>query len=45
MPGVDVFLRVASVLVSIVISWLLFTWMIARLPRESVSFRAPCARG
>ena len=25
---------------SVLISWLLFTWIIARLPRESVSFRS-----
>ncbi|HTM83633.1 MAG TPA: inner membrane protein YhjD [Mycobacterium sp.] len=31
-------LRAGSVLMSLVVSWLLFTWMIARLPRESVSF-------
>jgi membrane protein len=31
-------LRAASLLVSLMISWLLFTWIIARLPRESVSF-------
>jgi membrane protein len=39
-PGVSIALRVASLLVSVVISWLLFTWIIARLPRESVSFRS-----
>src|SRR5215213_11500544 len=33
-PGVGVALRVASLLVSVLISWLLFTWVIARLPRE-----------
>jgi membrane protein len=39
-PGVSIALRVASLLVSVVISWLLFIWIIARLPRESVSFRS-----
>jgi len=39
-PGVGVALRVASLLVSVLISWLLFTWVIARLPREPVSFRS-----
>jgi membrane protein len=39
-PGVSIALRVASLLVSVLISWLLFTWVIARLPRESVSFRS-----
>ncbi|WP_102142207.1 inner membrane protein YhjD [Mycobacterium hubeiense] len=33
-----VVLRIASLVMSFVVSWLLFTWMIARLPRESVSF-------
>ncbi len=28
--------RVASILVSLLVTWLLFTWMIARLPREKV---------
>jgi membrane protein len=39
-PGVGVALRIASLLVSIFISWLLFTWIIARLPREKVTFRS-----
>lgn len=39
-PGVGVALRLASLAVSILISWLLFTWIIARLPRESVTFRS-----
>jgi membrane protein len=39
-PGVSIALRVASLLVSVLISWLLFTWIIARLPRESVSLRS-----
>src|SRR6476661_6881083 len=39
-PGVDFGLRLASLLVSIVISWLLFVWVIARLPREKVTFRS-----
>ena len=30
-------LRGVSMLVSVLVSWLLFTWMIARLPREPVS--------
>ena len=29
--------QIVSILVSLLVSWLLFTWMIARLPRESVS--------
>jgi len=34
----DELFRGVSVLVSVLVSWLLFTWMIARLPRESVRF-------
>lgn len=37
-PGLGGVLRGVSLLVSLGISWLLFTWIIARLPRESVSF-------
>ncbi|HUH71394.1 MAG TPA: inner membrane protein YhjD [Mycobacterium sp.] len=33
----DWLFRGISILVSILVSWLLFTWMIARLPREKVS--------
>jgi membrane protein len=44
-PGISVALRVVSLLTSLVISWLLFTWMIARLPRESVSFRSAMSAG
>jgi membrane protein len=44
-PGVGVALRVASLVVSVFISWLLFTWIIARLPRESVSLRSSVRAG
>lgn len=44
-PGVGVALRVASLLVSMLVSWLLFTWIIARLPRESVSLRSSVRAG
>ena len=40
-----VILRAASLVVSLLISWLLFTWIIARLPRESVSFRSSVRAG
>jgi membrane protein len=33
----DWIFRAVSILVSMLVSWLLFTWMIARLPREKVS--------
>ena len=39
-PGIGVALRLASLLVSILISWLLFIWIIARLPREKVRLRS-----
>lgn len=38
-------LRVVSVLVSVFVSWLLFTWVIARLPRESVSLHSSVRAG
>jgi membrane protein len=34
----DVIFRIISVLVSMLVSWLLFTWMIARLPRQPAGF-------
>jgi membrane protein len=45
MPGLAVSLRVVSLLVALTISWLLFTWMISRLPREPVSFRSAMRAG
>jgi membrane protein len=44
-PGLAVALRVASVFASLLISWLLFSWIIARLPRESISFRSSVRAG
>ncbi|MCV7299703.1 inner membrane protein YhjD [Mycobacterium barrassiae] len=44
-PGVGIALRVVSFVVSVLITWLLFTWIIARLPRESVSFRSALRAG
>lgn len=38
-------LRVASVGMAVAVSWLLFTWMIARLPRESVSLASAARAG
>ncbi|WP_046300235.1 MULTISPECIES: inner membrane protein YhjD [unclassified Mycobacterium] len=38
-------LRVASLTMAAGVSWLLFTWMIARLPRESVSFNSAMEAG
>ncbi len=44
-PGVSLVLRAVSLLVSVLIAWLLFTWIIARLPRESVSLRSSARAG
>lgn len=38
-------LRVLSILVSVGISWMLFTWIISRLPREAVPFRSAMRAG
>ena len=43
--GLSAVLQAASVVMSLLVSWLLFTWMIARLPRESVSFRSSVRAG
>lgn len=43
--GMSVLLRVVSLAASMLISWLLFTWIIARLPRESISFRSALRAG
>ena len=37
-PVLDTILRSVSILVSVLLSWLVFTWMIARLPREPVNY-------
>ena len=44
-PALGMLLRIASLVVSLGISWLLFTWIIARLPRESVTFRSAARAG
>jgi membrane protein len=45
LPGISIGLRLTSIVISLFISWLLFTWMIARLPRESISFRSAARAG
>ena len=45
LAGMSIVLRVGSIVISILVSWLLFTWMIARLPRESVTFRSAARAG
>ena len=37
-PVLDAILRGVSILMSVLLSWLVFSWMIARLPREPVNF-------
>jgi membrane protein len=44
-PALGGILRGASLLMSLLVSWLLFTWVIARLPRESISFRSSIRAG
>jgi membrane protein len=44
-PVLDAILRGVSILVSVLLSWLVFTWMIARLPRESISFASSIRAG
>lgn len=44
-PGLSLMLRVASIVVAVMVSWALFTYMIFRLPRESVSFRSSVRAG
>jgi membrane protein len=44
-PTLGAILRIASLLIALFVSWLLFTWIIARLPRESVSFRSAARAG
>ncbi len=41
----DAIFRAVSISVSVLVSWLLLTWMIARLPREKVSFVASLRAG
>jgi membrane protein len=44
-PWLGGLLRGVSLVMSLVVSWLLFTWVIARLPRESISFRSSVRAG
>ena len=44
-PGLNATLRVVSLVMSWLVSWLAFTWVIARLPRESISFRSSVRAG
>jgi membrane protein len=44
-PGMGVLLRVVSILVALAATWALFTWVIARLPREPVTFKSAARAG
>jgi membrane protein len=44
-PGVGVLLRIVSVLLALVATWAVFTWVISRLPREPVPFRSAVRGG
>lgn len=44
-PGVGILLRVVSVLLALVATWAVFTWVISRLPREPVAFRSAVKGG
>ncbi|EME65852.1 ribonuclease [Rhodococcus ruber BKS 20-38] len=44
-PGVGVALTVATIAISVCATWVLFTWVIARLPREPVTFRSAMRAG
>ncbi|MGV0834294.1 inner membrane protein YhjD [Mycolicibacterium thermoresistibile] len=45
LPGLGIALKVASIVVATLVAWLLFTWVIARLPRASVSLRSSVRAG
>jgi membrane protein len=44
-PALSILVRVATLVMSLATSWLLFTWVIARLPRESASFHSSVRAG
>lgn len=44
-PGVGVALRAVSVVLALVATWAVFTWVISRLPREPVPFRSALKGG
>ena len=44
-PGLSAILRAASLLISVAVSWLLFSWMIARLPRRPLHFTSAVRAG
>lgn len=44
-PGAHVVLRVLSLMLGLAASWLMFTWIITRLPREPVTFTSALRAG
>lgn len=44
-PGLPTLLRPLSLLASVLVAWLMFTWMIARLPRTPVDMRSAARAG
>lgn len=44
-PGVELLLRLAAVVVSVAVTWLVFTVVIARMPREKVKLRSAARAG
>lgn len=44
-PGIGIVLRVVSVLLAVGATWAIFTWIIARLPREPVAFKSAAKAG
>jgi len=44
-PGIGILLQVASLVLAVIASWAVFTWVIARLPREPVSVRSAVRAG
>lgn len=45
LPLLDLALHLTSRLVALLVSWLIFTWVISRLPRESISFASSLRAG
>ncbi|GGC65594.1 inner membrane protein YhjD [Hoyosella rhizosphaerae] len=44
-PGVGILVRIVSLAVAIGATWLLFTWIIARMPRQPVAFGSAAQAG
>ncbi|WP_137724611.1 inner membrane protein YhjD [Prescottella subtropica] len=44
-PGIGVVLRIVSLLIGLLATWALLTWVIARMPREPVTLRSAARAG